>query len=94
MPELFGDKKVMVDFINHLEQADYVFLSLQKPIDELTKEEMENALILYIQMTEFWRARYNEMVENHELQKDVIKKQEELIDILERRFDANLKNYK
>lgn len=93
LPELFGDKKVVVDFINHLEQSDFVFLSLQKPIDELTREELGNALMLYIQLAEFWRKRYDDANERNDLQKKIIEKQEELIDIQERKYNASFENH-
>lgn len=93
MPELFGDKKVIVDFINHLEQSDFVFLSLQKPIDELTREELDNALMLYIQLAEFWRKRYDESNERNEIQKRIIEEQEEIIDTQERKYNAYFENH-
>ncbi len=93
MPELFGDKKVIVDFINHLEQSDFVFLSLQKPIDELTREELDNALMLYIQLAEFWRKRYEESNERNEIQKRIIEEQEEIIDTQERKYNAYFENH-
>jgi hypothetical protein len=93
LPELFGDKKVIVDFINHLEQSDFVFLSLQKPIDELTREELDNALMLYIQLAEFWRKRYEESNERNEIQKRIIEEQEEIIDTQERKYNAYFENH-
>ncbi len=93
MPELFGDKKVIVDFINHLEQSDFVFLSLQKPIDELTREELDNALMLYIQLAEFWRKRYEESNERNEIQKRIIAELEEIIDTQERKYNAYFENH-
>jgi hypothetical protein len=64
MGKLFEEKDVKVDFINHLDQAGFVYESMQKPVLEMSKEELENAFMLEKQLVEFWQIQYNTAQKN------------------------------
>jgi hypothetical protein len=58
MGMLFGDNEVKIDFINHLDQTAFVFEGIDKPVMEMTREELENAYLLMAQLANFWKEMY------------------------------------
>jgi hypothetical protein len=87
MQNLFVGKEIFIDFINHLDQSDFVFLGMQKPIDEMTRCEIENALLMSVQLESFWRRSYDLEVEAGKKKSEIINSQDEIIKMFERKIE-------